>query len=161
MTKYIIPKKSGTYTLILELSQPIKRKIGKLGYYRFPKGLYTYTGSAGSKSSNLSARINRHLVLRKKEHWHIDYLLNSYSAGIKVIIYLETCTKVECLIAKKIGGLNGTNIIVRGFGSSDCLAGCMSHLHYLDIKLEDLITRIVKLYEKFGFAKIMRIEEGR
>ena len=160
MTEYEIPKKTGIYTLIFELTQPIKRKIGKLGYYKFPKGLYTYTGSAlGSKSSNLSARINRHLTLRKKEHWHIDYLLNSYFADMKVVICLETSTKVECSIAKKIGELSGAKIIVRGFGSSDCKAGCKSHLHFFDIKLEDLITKIDKLYEKFGFPKIRRIDE--
>ena len=155
MTKYVIPKKPGIYTLVIEVTQPIRRRIGKLGYHNFPKGFYTYTGSAiGLRSANIRARVNRHLESRKKGHWHIDYL--SETASIRAVIYLETYSKIECQITKKLGGLNGANIIVRGFGSSDCHEGCKSHLHYFDTNLEELLVKVVELYETFGLPKILQ-----
>jgi Uri superfamily endonuclease len=156
MAVHAFPKKPGVYTLIVEVAQPIRKKIGKLGFHNFPRGFYTYTGSAiGLRSLNLRTRIKRHLALRKKEHWHIDYLLNSEVTRISAVIYIETHSKIECQIARKLRGLNGGNIIVEGFGSSDCHEGCESHLHYFEINFEELSVKVVELYEAFGSPRLL------
>jgi len=159
MTKYAIPKKPGIYTLVIEVTQQIKREIGKLGCHILPKGFYTYTGSAiGLRSMNLKVRVKRHLELKKKRHWHIDYLLNSEAASVRAVVYLVTNSKIECQIAKKMKELNEANIIIKGFGSSDCHEGCKSHLHYFDINFEELLVSVIKLYEMFGFPKNLKVE---
>ena len=153
-----IPKKPGIYTLIISVIQPLRRKIGKLGYHTFPKGIYTYTGSAiGVKSSNLKSRVGRHLNARKKKHWHIDYLLSSSNTRICGVIFLETEKKLECELSQKLAEINGVKKIVEGFGASDCHKGCKTHLHQFDVSQEGLTSKIVEQYETLGSAKILQI----
>lgn len=61
----------GGYLLILHLKSERTIQVGELGKFVFPAGHYLYAGSA---MKNLSARLARHSRLRKKLHWHIDYL---------------------------------------------------------------------------------------
>ena len=109
-----------SYQLFITLSQSTEIQIGKLGLFNFPNGTYVYTGSA---KKNIDARIERHLSKNKNLHWHIDYLLaNEQSQVIDVIkSRLEECE----LNADTIG-----EILVAGFGSSDCKRYCKSHLKY-------------------------------
>jgi Uri superfamily endonuclease len=159
MKKIDIPKKPGIYTIVIEVVKHIRTKIGKIGDHYFPKGIYTYTGSAvGLKTSNLRTRVSRHLDSEKRMHWHIDYLLCSEPASVRAVIFLETYLKIECEIAKKIGKINGGNIAVNGFGSSDCHEGCKSHLHQFDTNLEELLIKIREVYKTFGFPKTIHIE---
>lgn len=110
-----------TYQLDILLDEPARLIIGKLGVFDFPAGRYVYTGSA---RRNIEARVARHLRREKKLKWHIDYLLDSSSASIiKVMQYAIA----ECEINQQTGG----RILITGFGSSDCHAGCGSHLMYL------------------------------
>jgi len=110
----------GVYILLIELKTDKQIQIGKLGKLFFKKGFYAYVGSA---LNNLEKRIQRHLSLEKKMHWHVDYLLN-YSI-IRDVFYKETNKKIECNIARKLArSLKGIN----GFGCSDC--NCQSHLFY-------------------------------
>jgi Uri superfamily endonuclease len=152
-----IPKTPGTYTLIITVTQPFRKKIGKLGYHTFPTGSYTYTGSAiGIKSSNLNSRIRHHLNPRKKQHWHIDRLLSSDNTKIAGVIFLETERKLECILTQKLAEINGANKIVNGFGASDCHTGCKAHLHQFNIPQEELIPKIIEQYEICGIPKIFK-----
>lgn len=155
--KELLPIKPGVYTLIFEIDQLTRVKIGKLGCYNFPRGLYAYTGSAlGSRSSSLNARVSRHLMTGKRQHWHIDYLLNSHTGKVKAVIYALTVFKVECQIAKELDKSREINFTIRGFGCSDCRAGCMSHLHYANIDLKTVLDRAVEAYEKIASNSVFQ-----
>jgi len=111
-----------SYQLIIKLDKTFKTRVGKLGFFSFPKGFYIYTGSA---KRNLEARIQRHLLKFKKLHWHIDYLLEDLNANI---VQIKRSMKSECELNKNVYG----KILVPGFGSSDCVKKCESHLKYFD-----------------------------
>jgi Uri superfamily endonuclease len=110
-----------TYQLHIRLGHDLTATIGKLGTFRFPAGDYIYTGSA---RRNIHQRVARHLRKDKKLRWHIDYLLAHPAANITNVRYRPTC---ECAANQQIQG----EIVVRGFGASDCQAGCGSHLRRL------------------------------
>lgn len=111
------------YAIYLKLNDDQVISIGKLGEFSFPKGTYIYVGSA---KRNLTQRINRHKKVRKKLHWHFDYL-RPYGTITRIITYdqrFEECALAEN-IRKKVAG----SIPIKGFGSSDCKCG--SHLIYI------------------------------
>ena len=138
---------AGIYTLIIGVYRPSRIKVGKLGCLDLAEGFYTYTGSALGKSTNLKTRINRHLGLAKKMHWHIDYLLESEDTLVKAIIYVKTRFKGECYVTKGMERLGEVTVPMRGFGSSDCTNKCASHLHYFpNLSLEEAISRIINVY---------------
>lgn len=110
-----------TYQLEIALSLPTQLTIGRLGVFDFPAGRYVYTGSA---LRNIEARIARHLRAEKKLKWHIDYLLASPAASIQKVTQF---TLPECRVNQCTQG----EILIAGFGSSDCRAHCTSHLKYL------------------------------
>ena len=110
----------GCYILIVELRDDSIISIGKIGKKSFKKGNYVYVGSA---LNGLEQRIERHLRINKKLHWHIDYLLEH--ANILDVFYIKNIYKEECDVAK----LFDENFIsIKGFGCSDCK--CESHLFY-------------------------------
>jgi Uri superfamily endonuclease len=105
--------------------------VGKLGKQNFPRGYYTYTGSAlGKGSTSLKHRIARHLRKQKRKYWHIDYLLADENVSVEAVIATETNKKLECKINSHIKGINGAEVPVKGFGASDCRKNCGSHLLY-------------------------------
>ena len=109
-----------SYQLYIKLDKTIKLQIGKLGKFTFPKGDYIYTGSA---KKNINTRIKRHLSKYKKNHWHIDYLLEN--KHVKILKFLKsTCS--ECILNQSTIG----EIFIKGFGSSDCRQNCKSHLKF-------------------------------
>ena len=126
-----VTNKKGCYTLVISLRKSQWLQIGKLGAARFPRGTYSYTGSA---MGGLGARISRHLTKRnKKIHWHIDYLLRAPETRVtKVLIY--PATRKECLQNQRIAALPNAKVIMKGFGASDCTSGCASHLIFLASK---------------------------
>jgi Uri superfamily endonuclease len=107
-----------TYQLLIEVAEPVRVAVGRLGEFEFPAGLYCYTGSA---VRNFEARVRRHLSPVKKMHWHIDYLLAA--AGVR-IREVKCFSEAECAVNRNTAG----EIPVPGFGASDCRAGCGSHL---------------------------------
>lgn len=110
------------YSIELILQKDMKIKIGKLGTFRFQKGTYMYVGSA---KRNIVSRINRHKQIKKKMHWHFDYL-RPYGEITKIITYENS--NGECGLCRELlEKMNGT-LPVKGFGSSDC--NCLSHLVY-------------------------------
>lgn len=114
---------SGAYQLLLSLEQTRQIAVGRFGLVEFPKGYYIYTGRA---KKGLSARIARHKKKEKKKHWHIDYLLNR--AKIEDIMIYKDRWQEECSINNSSTTKNVGEVIVQGFGSSDC--SCKSHLGY-------------------------------
>ena len=112
--------KKGSYILVLDLAEDATLKIGRLGTFEFPAGLYLYCGSA---LNGLEARIRRHLRRDKKRHWHIDYLAEV--APVVQVWWVEDRERWECRWAQAIAGQGG-EVMARGFGSSDCR--CPTHL---------------------------------
>ena len=110
-----------SYQLFIYLSQDCNISIGKLGTFNFLKGRYIYTGSA---KKNLSSRLERHFMKKKKLHWHIDFFLNN---KFTKIINVTKSQQEECDLNKSSKG----NVLVNGFGSSDCKQLCRSHLKFI------------------------------
>ncbi|GAB4252153.1 MAG: hypothetical protein Kow00109_27790 [Acidobacteriota bacterium] len=112
------PGRPVSYQIWFRLPQELVIRVGALGEQRFPAGLYVYTGSA---RRGLQARIRRHLRGGAIRRWHIDYLLRSGAAEVVKVTLSET---PECALNQGTSG----EIVVPGFGASDCLNGCGSHL---------------------------------
>lgn len=109
------------YQLHIHLSQELKLRIGCLGEFTFLEGRYIYTGSA---KRHLEARIARHLSRDKKLRWHIDYLLTAMGV---TVLEVHRSTTEECVWNQATRG----EIVVPGFGATDCRRGCGSHLKRL------------------------------
>jgi Uri superfamily endonuclease len=110
-----------TYQLLIEVAAPVRVRVGRLGDFDFPAGLYLYTGSA---LRNFEARVARHLAPAKKMHWHVDYLLAAPGVRVREVRRHDAA---ECVV----NGQQAGAVVVSGFGSSDCRAGCGSHLKRL------------------------------
>lgn len=110
-----------SYQLLIDVSQPLRCMVGRLGEFDFPVGRYVYTGSA---KRNLDARIARHIRQEKALRWHIDYLLTA--PGVRVVEVIRS-RRGECALNRAGRG----RILVVGFGASDCRADCGAHLKYL------------------------------
>lgn len=110
-----------TYQLHIVVARPRILDIGRLGRFRFPAGRYVYTGSA---RRHLVARVRRHLARDKKRRWHIDYLLTAHAVKV---VGVALSGESECVCNQRVAG----DIVVPGFGASDCRAQCGSHLKYL------------------------------
>ncbi len=116
-----------SYQLWIALRRPLDIEVGRLGVFRFPAGVYVYTGSA---RRNLEARIARHCRKDKALRWHIDYLLAKEGAEL---VCVGRSTRTECGLNRGTGGA----AIVPGFGASDCRKACGSHLRYLGPRRRD------------------------
>ncbi|MFO1402296.1 MAG: GIY-YIG nuclease family protein [Steroidobacteraceae bacterium] len=109
-----------SYQLLIEVAAPLRVCVGRLGTFDWPAGRYVYTGSARRQ---LEARLARHQRPDKRLRWHIDYLLQA--PGVR-IARIRRSGREECSWNQATPG----TIPVRGFGASDCRAGCGSHLKY-------------------------------
>lgn len=113
---------SGSYLIVLSLAKAQTVEVGALGFRAFAAGYYVYAGSA---AKNLSSRMARHLrKVRKKLHWHLDYLRPHASSCYA--LPLASYRNLECELAEALLTIGG--IAVPDFGSSDC--GCLSHLYF-------------------------------
>ena len=110
----------GSYILLLELSESQYIPVGQLGILYFTEGFYAYIGSA---LNGLETRINRHLRLNKRHHWHIDYLLDR--ASIYEVVLVPVKERLECTLAR---ALKEEVPCIPHFGSGDC--HCPGHLFY-------------------------------
>lgn len=158
-----VPAAPGVYTLIIRLRRAEKIRVGRLGSKVFPEGHYSYTGSAvGRGAFNLDGRVKHHLKPKKFMRWHIDYLLGSKNAEIDAVVFSETDVNRECEVSKSIGSLSGTEVIMTGFGSSDCEMGCKSHLYYFREKaLPRVVKNVFQIYEKIGLKPcVLTLEDA-
>jgi sugar fermentation stimulation protein A len=123
----------GSYILLIKLPEEQKIATGRLKTVRFPPGFYAYVGSA---MGGLEARINRHLRVDKKPHWHIDYLLQK--ASIYDILVIESQDRTECSIAKALSTVFDS---ITGFGSTDCR--CRSHLFFAAREMKPKVMAVL------------------
>ena len=114
---------SGCYQLKIRVRDEISLRVGALGNFILPPGEYIYTGSA---MKNFEKRIARHLRPEKKLRWHIDYLLAEPLAEIVQVNRYLSKIKEECRYNQKLL-IEGAEIPIPGFGSSDC-PQCSAHL---------------------------------
>lgn len=119
----IFSVEKGTYALVMALKSEATIAVGKLGRYKFPTGHYVYFGSA---RGGLSGRVVRHLRVDKPFHWHIDYLIQF--ADIVEVWYDIGDEQRECLWCQVAREMPNAQILIPGFGSSDCR--CPAHLIY-------------------------------
>lgn len=112
----------GAYLLLLYLSTAVRIDIGALGSIHFSPGYYLYAGSA---MNSLSKRIRRHLGIKKKEHWHLDYL-RPHATWLKAFPIRSSDRRLE---GSLVEALMKTDLVpIQGFGSSD--SPHPSHLFY-------------------------------
>lgn len=111
---------AGLYFLLIRLSHPVRLTIRKKEY-SLPAGYYVYTGSA---QRNLRQRVHRHCSRHKKNHWHIDYLLE-YAAVVGVRIMADVPRRDEPRYAGEWAAL-ADGIPIPKFGACDSPA--VSHL---------------------------------
>lgn len=129
-------KHGGYYILILFLRRNTKICIGRLGNVEFKKGYYLYAGSA---KVNLTSRLQRHKIKKKRCFWHIDYLRERTDFCDAVIV--RSKDSLECKIADTLKNIS--DWIIPKFGSSDC--SCKSHLfgmHINPFKSSDFIKAL-------------------
>ncbi|MFQ5864250.1 MAG: DUF123 domain-containing protein [bacterium] len=124
--RYVSDK--GAYQIFIYLTLDALINVGALGNIHFLSGCYIYTGSA---MNGLSARVARHLSSEKKLHWHIDYLLACEFSRIVQIHLFPSKIKLECQLNQTMRKKLGGRIFAPGFGASDCINGCISHISYL------------------------------
>jgi len=139
----------GVYTIIINVKEDFRAKVGALGFIEFKKGIYLYTGSGMGASTSIENRIKRHVMKKKKKFWHIDYLLSNNKTLVIAAIASKSKKMHECLINNLIiKNLEGEYL--EGFGSSDCL--CKSHL--IKVNDEDFDEIIRKLRLIYIHAKL-------
>ena len=112
---------SGVYIAVFHMPRERMIRVGKLGRFRFVKGVYFYVGSA---QRNTLARLERHSRKNKVLRWHIDYL--SSKAEMLGVITIDGPRRLECQLAKRLGSI--FELAVPRFGASDCRCG--GHLFY-------------------------------
>ncbi|MDT8447045.1 MAG: DNA/RNA nuclease SfsA [bacterium] len=112
-------KDEGDYLYIMQLPERQEISVGSLGPKVFEAGFYVYVGSA---RKNLSQRLARHQRLKKKAHWHIDYL--RAAATHHMALPVRSQDAQECDLAQALS--QRADWEMPGFGCCDC--HCASHL---------------------------------
>lgn len=105
--------------MLLWLPATCRLCIGRLGLITFPRGYYTYTGSA---KRGLAARLHRHLHGAVTRHWHIDY----FRPSTRVLAWQAYAwgSQPECQLNQWLASRGC--VVAPKFGASDC--SCPSHL---------------------------------
>lgn len=115
----------GSYVIILACSGNAVVPIGKSKTLDLKPGYYAYCGSAFGPGG-INARVNRHLKVKKKKHWHIDYLRDKCTIKEVWVCYkkenLEHRWAEDFIIQKK------SSTPLKKFGSTDCK--CQTHLFH-------------------------------
>ncbi len=136
----------GVYCLIFE-NQDCKFEVGEKGEFSFASGFHIYVGSA--LGSGGLKRVKRHInFFGNKDinpRWHVDYLPLNPSFKLVSTVYAITSTRLECVLASRIGGE-----YVSGFGCTDCT--CNSHLFY---RRKSPIGEITEIFKNLGPSPIL------
>lgn len=133
-----LPPDPGTYILVLSLLKTHSIVVGKLGALHFLPGWYAYVGSAMGPGG-VAARVNRHLKIEKKAHWHIDYL-RPCTHVIGSIVATGKLKK-EHRWASHLTQSPFSGKPIKGFGCTDCR--CRAHLFYFRQPLDPLKMALV------------------
>lgn len=137
---------AGDYMIVLQMEEDSTITVGSLGDIRFPKGYYVYVGSA---RKNLDQRIAHHKALRKRRHWHMDYLRNA--CRFTGAIPIRTKEDLEHKLAETLSGI--ADWTIPGFGCTDC--SCKSHLFGFHQNPMHL-PAFVKIEENFEINRLDR-----
>lgn len=137
---------AGDYMIVLQMEEDSTITVGSLGDIRFPKGYYVYVGSA---RKNLDQRIAHHKALRKRRHWHMDYLRNA--CRFTGAIPIRTKEDLEHKLAEALSGI--ADWTIPGFGCTDC--SCKSHLFGFHQNPMHL-PAFVKIEENFEINRLDR-----
>jgi Uri superfamily endonuclease len=121
------PRRPGCYVLWIDLETTFELACAVFRTL-LPAGRYAYCGSARG-SGGIAARIGRHCRPEKKNHWHIDYLLQV--ADVAETWWTTDEAWTECMAVMALKSQGGT-FPMPGFGSSDCKKRCPAHLIQLD-----------------------------
>jgi Uri superfamily endonuclease len=130
----------GTYMLLLECNNKLELPIGRLGSMVTKPGYYLYVGSAFG-TGGIQARINHHMQIAARPHWHIDYLRTV--AGV-VNAWCVYGYRFEHEWAHSLMQSEEAKVPLEGFGSSDC--DCTTHLFYfkrkpVKVELEKMLNK--------------------
>ncbi len=120
-----IPAGPGSYVVGFGLQIRKVCIVGSLGECCLSARHYLYFGSAMGPGG-FRARLKHHYLTEKNPHWHIDYLLDKES--ILATWYLAGRYPQESTWAMNLNQKHDFHCPMKGFGSSDCRAGCSSHL---------------------------------
>jgi len=112
-----VPPLPGTYSLMIFASRAVRVRVGSLGSFSFPRGVYLYVGSARGKGG-LKARVQRHLTRPKVKRWHIDYLMGCDAFRAVAVSFGISAARRERVIAQELVA-SGMRPYINGFGSSD------------------------------------------
>lgn len=138
----------GVYSLIFE-NRECKLEVGKKGEILFLPGFHVYVGSALGPGG--LKRVKRHIDFSRNKdrnpRWHVDYLHLSPSFRLVSAVCAPTSSRLECVLAGRIGG-----DFVSGFGCTDCT--CSSHLFYRN---KSPFLEITEAFEALGLSAF-RIE---
>jgi len=118
----------GTYLLLLECNDKAGLSIGKFGKMNTEPGYYLYVGSAFGPGG-IQARINHHMQIAVRPHWHIDYLR---TVAALVNAWCVYGYRYEHEWAHSLMQSEEAKVPLKGFGSSDC--DCTTHLFYFKHK---------------------------
>jgi len=113
---------TGIYLIIGYLPEKTE-VITKGNSFVLQKGWYYYAGSA---LNSLSKRIKRHLSSEKKNHWHIDYLLEHLENTV-ILPYIVHDNRFEHILAQLLSSYKDISPVAN-FGAGDCK--CYTHLFY-------------------------------
>ncbi|MEA5511764.1 GIY-YIG nuclease family protein [Crocosphaera sp. UHCC 0190] len=122
-----LPNLPGTYCLVFHCSTSSLVTIGKLGTYQIKPGYYCYIGSAFGQGG-LNSRVQRHLQINKRHHWHLDYL-RPYLTPVEIWYSTDTIKREHQWAALLLEDEH-SSIPIKKFGSSDC--DCPAHLFYYE-----------------------------
>ena len=120
-----LPRSPGAYLLLVELTEPLTLRVGRLGEFTLAPGRFAYAGSACGPGG-LAARVNRHLNPARRAHWHVDALTRL--AVVTRVYAVESVEPLECAWVRWLLSRPGSSIPIAGFGSTDCRSGCPAHL---------------------------------
>ncbi|MEM3399796.1 MAG: GIY-YIG nuclease family protein [Candidatus Micrarchaeia archaeon] len=127
---------AGTYLLYLLVNESKTIMIGRQKT-NFQPGLYVYVGYA---PNDLEKRIDRHLKMKRRKHWPIDFLIeNAEVVGVKTF---ENVKAGACDFVKKLAEVSEGH--VPGFDCPDCECECESHLYYFGSESEDKINKALE-----------------
>lgn len=146
---------AGDYLIILYMEEDRDIEIGSRGVMHFPKGYYVYVGSA---KKNLDQRIAHHRHIRKRMHWHMDYL-RKYTKWVGAIP-IRTKEDLEHTLAHAVEEFSDWEI--PSFGCSDC--NCPSHLfgfHHDPMHLPAFVFGIEEEFEMNRVDGVIEIRDKR
>lgn len=135
----MVKRKLNTYILFIKVKKKCKEKIGSLGTKEFTPGYYLYIGS-GKK--NLMERLKRHLRMKKRNFWHIDYLLTNTNVGI-LDIFITYLSEDEIFTILKVQ--KEIRPCFDKFGSSDT----SNSTHFFSVDKKSSFENILEVIENW------------